>query len=171
MRFWTTLCAVLLAAPLALAHGTPGGHMLQQDDVRLKEQQPGRAMACRGGGFMRVSLTTDQQPVMTILFKRADVGANRDGLKPGECAWIDRPLSFEEPAIAGFWERQDRRPLDGYTFKKGAMTRGHWIDQDADPFRYVVNALNAEDVFYFSAFTSKPNAQGRRILVITTFGP
>lgn len=63
-------------------------------------------IVCRGGGNLYFNYTPfsnfSQSPQVWIMFERADqaVGANwenANALKPGQCAWLDRPVSSPEP--------------------------------------------------------------------------
>ncbi len=63
-------------------------------------------IVCRGGGSLYFDYTPfsnfSQSPQIWITFKRASqkVGANWENayaLKPGQCAWLDRPVSNSEP--------------------------------------------------------------------------
>jgi hypothetical protein len=74
----------------------------------LQGSQPGPLLVCRGGGALHFNYNPfsnlSPDPQIWITFDRAPkaVGENwqearLERLEPGECAWLDRPVSESEP--------------------------------------------------------------------------
>jgi hypothetical protein len=68
--------------------------------------QKGFPLVCRGGGDLHFTYTPfsnlSQQPQIWITFERAlgAAGANWENIteiQPGQCTWLDRPVSQDEP--------------------------------------------------------------------------
>ena len=69
------------------------------------EAQTTYPMVCRGGGSMRIISTPDLRRDHTrieIRFRKATAAYNfgRGIVRPGECAWLDRPVNLAEPNLA-----------------------------------------------------------------------
>lgn len=65
------------------------------------ESQTSYPMVCRGGGNLNIRVSvTKQMTQANIFFQRASLaaGQNWNVLQPGQCSWIDRPISPTEPA-------------------------------------------------------------------------
>lgn len=62
-------------------------------------------LVCKGGGEMvfiysdyhEKASTPAEQPQLTVSFKAASQSTTNAPLKNGECSWVDRPMSREEP--------------------------------------------------------------------------
>jgi hypothetical protein len=59
-------------------------------------------MVCRSGPGMYAyyhNYTEGEGSMLRIKFKKASVGASQRDPGPGECAWLDRPISPDEPSL------------------------------------------------------------------------
>lgn len=62
-------------------------------------QQQSWPLRCRGGGNMLVQIQEEAPHLqVSISFRKASRSAEGSAPGPGECAWIDRPLSANEPS-------------------------------------------------------------------------
>lgn len=80
-------------------------------------------LICRGGYNYSQADHIDGFP--SINFTKAPKAAGEDGasLQPGQCAWVDRPVSATEPSKISFYyfsnEMYCRPHLDGYMCNSG----------------------------------------------------
>lgn len=55
-------------------------------------------MECRAGGQVKIFAKNQSYITLHYIFKSSD-GPASAGLEPGECAWLDRPVSPNEPHL------------------------------------------------------------------------
>jgi hypothetical protein len=54
-------------------------------------------MVCKGGGSMQVKILNAKHATMNISFRKSRNPASSIPPGPGECAWLDRAISAQEP--------------------------------------------------------------------------
>jgi hypothetical protein len=70
----------------------------------LAKNPPSYVLMCRGGGDMTISFFQPEDAnALGINFIRAPSAASVSPPGPGQCAWLDRPLSAEEPTSI-YWK-------------------------------------------------------------------
>ena len=88
-----------LSNPLGLATALA---IFMPQQVHAQTSYP---MVCRGGGSMRIISSPDLRRDHTrieIRFRKATAAYDfgRGLIRPGECAWLDRPINLAEPNLA-----------------------------------------------------------------------
>lgn len=87
---------------------------------------------CRGGGtmsldFMISTYHQDVQPSQktSVMFQKAFKSASRSLPAPGECAWMDRPISDNEP----YFMQQDDRGKGYYLTLSYSANKGYSVSR------------------------------------------
>lgn len=81
-------------------------------------------MVCQGGGGMtavfdrKIRFDNPDLYITTIHFAKAPKAAGQQAPGPGQCAWLDRPISSEEPALLVF-QRKGNNPVWQLDFSMG----------------------------------------------------
>ncbi|MEZ4447842.1 MAG: hypothetical protein R3B09_00095 [Nannocystaceae bacterium] len=125
----------------------------------------------RGGGGMSVEISywsaKGKGWSMHVKFTRATHSGSAGTLRPGECAWADRPLNPDEPAelylpSGTHWRLE--RIHHGATNKK--VTRIEFEGDHAQQARDLYTWVTTEDhPFYVHCYNGGPS------MVITKLGP
>lgn len=116
-------------------------------------------MVCKGGAGMygtAQSYTSDghQGQMITITFKRGAVPRNPGA---GECVWLDRPISLNEP-IKLFYSVAAPSGQDYFITHLN-------IVPGAGPLKYLLDSIRGQRVFYVHAYRSGS------LFVVTRLGP
>lgn len=124
----------------------------------------GFELVCRGGGNLRFAYTSQSnisdQPQIWITFERgaAGVGTNKENtalLGPGQCTWLDRAVSHQEPDTLVLAEPVFQGSSFGIVWQRGkvpSITSEH----------YYINALQSEE--RIQIFRAYNNGKGNFIV-------
>jgi hypothetical protein len=136
---------------------------------RASGQEPqSYPILCAGGGDTQLAFALfvdgNDDLAFSWRFNKASGGATR-GLRPGECAWTDRPVSAEEPDVLRF--HVQARTLNVDEFLEDGRTssvifRIGGNAQAAD----IVNKIRGGGNFQVYAYNNRSGA-----LVVTRLGP
>jgi hypothetical protein len=134
---------------------------------------PSYLMVCRGGGAMTVKVkfipVQNAGWQLQVNFTRATQAGSTGTLRPGECAWADRPVSATEPNLLYLHSETRWHPQ---SFEFDARTRRLTdikFAGDADPARNLFQWATTENqLFYVHAF-KPPWAEG--VLIVSKVGP
>lgn len=134
---------------------------------------PSYLMMCRGGGGMTVRVAFNPAKGggwnLQINFTRASQAGSTGALRPGECAWADRPVNAAEAPVLYLGSQTRWHPVN---FEFDARTK-RLIDIDFageadDPRNLFQWATTENHLFYVHAF-NPPWAVG--VLLISKVGP
>jgi len=119
------------------------------------------------------------KPTIQVAFGKARNAASRQQPGPGQCAWVDRPLTASEPAI--FYFRNAGNPVTRITVTTGETSaalypvrlarqipHGGLQSRAAQPI-VLLDAIHRGQLFYIQAHTEQ--VRGRDVLIMTRFGP
>lgn len=161
MRFALPLAAALAALVGSTAYADP----------------PSYRLTCRGGGDMRIAINHDVdsegragQAHFSLYFDRAPQAASVANPPLGSCAWQDRPLNADEPAVL-YWRSPDLAFATSITTDGGvfADTRGYRFL--AEGRSELAQDINFAIVSFFNGLTFDVmayNAEGRVMAVTDT---
>lgn len=109
-------------------------------------------MMCRGGGAMTAMITFTQQQAhvtshIVISFRKSPVAASARPPGPGECAWLDRPISPKEPFA--LWRSQGGHllPIEQLQIRAGSV---HILREGSD-LAPVLQAVRRGTIFHVHA--------------------
>ena len=108
---------------------------------------------CRGGG--NLSLTFDVQTGIWLRFTRAISGYGDTQLRPGDCAWADRTLREDEPAVL------NQSAISNFSIQWGPGQRPVCVSSQANWIRILT--LDDQHFVTFQAYSD-----GQK-LVITSY--
>lgn len=160
--------AAMAAAVLLFAGEMPEA---QADD-------PSYPMVCRAGGAMH-GVSGDERTVigdhplardtrlLNIHFQRSNVGASVRQPAPGQCAWLDRGISADEPNVLVLMAPVDLRVYH-FVHRQGGISVELAPGIESD-FGYLARSIQNGDVFYLRA--RQYRGRGARHFVITHVGP
>ena len=119
------------------------------------------------------------KPTIQVAFGKARDAASRQKPGPGQCAWVDRPLSPAEPSV--FYFRNASNPVTRVrvsTVETSAvlypvslarqMPHGGLQSRAAQPI-VLLDAIHRGQLFYIQVHTEQ--VRGRAALIMTRFGP
>lgn len=123
-------------------------------------------LECRGGGnmFARISIHY-RNWVNFYNIKHSRFAAGKRAPGPGECAWIDRPLSANEPYEI-WYGKKSKRLLHHVDISSNRVNIG-W---ERNPIINVINKMKNGQLFYLHV-KSVNSGSGSKILQITKIGP
>lgn len=138
---------------------------------------PSYRLTCRGGGDMRIAVNHDVdsagrpgQAHFWLYFDRAPQAAGAANPAQGTCAWRDRPMNANEPAVL-YWRSPD------LAFVTSVTTDGR-LSGDSRGYRFVAEGnselaqdINAVIVSFFNGLTfdvMAHNVDGRIMAVTDT---
>jgi hypothetical protein len=127
-------------------------------------------MVCRGGGNMSAMYGRgDGESVFAITFERSPYADNQQHPGPGQCAWLDRPLSQEEQLELRYTNKKNR--ITNLTIKKGAiLVRKYEGNDGGQDLKYLIEAVHEGRLFNIQATRAK-TPWGSLYLKITRVGP
>ena len=126
-------------------------------------EPPSYPMVCKGGGNMGAELRTSAK-FIAITFEKSPQAASRQEPAPGTCAWVDRPLSPQEPVMLGL---AFQKPPDNFIIRKENITV-LFDDQSFQDrnLKYLVDAIYNGRLFYVRCYND-----ANHICRITQIGP
>lgn len=138
---------------------------------------PSYPMLCRGGPGMRIMVSHDVDgagmpgaTAMHVYFNRAPAAANTMMPPPGTCAWKDRPLAGNEPAV--LWIKAPNVTFAFQVMANGVLVRdgsgprlsveGASMSPDAGKWERIVRGVLTGGTFEVMTYNS-----GGSVMVIT----
>lgn len=127
-------------------------------------------MVCRGGGNMSAMYgRVGDESIFAITFERSPHGDNQQHPGPGQCAWLDRPLSSEEQLELRYTNKKNK--ITNLTVKKGTIeVLKYEGDNGGRDLKYLIEAVHGGRLFNIQATRAK-TPWGSPYLKITTVGP
>lgn len=130
-------------------------------------------MICRGGGAMTVKVAFNPMKgagwYLQIDFTRATQAGSSNTLRPGECAWADRPLNAAEAALLHLGSQTRWHPTHfQFDARTRRLTDVGFTGEADDPKNLFQWATTENQLFYVHAF-NPPWARG--LLLISKVGP
>ena len=127
-------------------------------------------MVCRGGGNMSAMYGRgSDETVFQITFERSPHGDNQQHPGPGQCAWLDRPLSPEEQLTLEYKSKKNK--ISNLTVKKGTIEVLRYEGNEGGrDLKYLVEAVHGGRLFNIQATRAK-TPWGSPYLKITRVGP
>ena len=116
-------------------------------------KQKSYSMVCKAGGSMLLSLVDvligGRDTKLTIRFKHASQAGTTREPAPGECAWMDRPLSANEPKLLFYLTKN---PITALRISKGnVIIAGTSRKQYTKGSKTLVEAVNSGRKFFIKA--------------------
>jgi len=134
-------------------------------------------LVCKGGGNSELNIyNTAEGTTVLFKFKRSTRGAS-SGLGKGECAWLDRGISKDEPEWVSMKFNKAHSKVS-FVQRNGKLS-SYKVATWGDPVSYkklnkVINDFKHGREFQLHAYTFIPSGGRRRVqnkLVMTKFGP
>jgi hypothetical protein len=127
-------------------------------------------LVCRGGGNMSGMYTrVGGESIFAITFQRSPHGDNQQHPGPGQCAWLDRPMSAEEQLELRYENKKNK--ITNWTIKKGKIEVVKYEGNNGGrDLRYLVEAVHGGRLFNIQATRAK-TPWGSPYLKITRVGP
>ena len=127
-------------------------------------------MVCRGGGNMSAMYARgSDETVLQITFERSPHGDNQQHPGPGQCAWLDRPLSPEEKLTLEYKSKKNK--ITNLTIRKGTIQVLRYEGNDGGrTLQYLIEAVHGGKLFNIQAARAK-TPWGSPYLKITRVGP
>ena len=127
-------------------------------------------MVCRGGGNMSAMYgRVGDESIFAITFERSPHGDNQQHPEPGQCAWLDRPLSSEEQLELRYTNKKNK--ITNLTIKKGTIeVLKYEGDNGGRDLKYLIDAVHGGRLFNIQATRAK-TPWGSPYLKITRVGP
>jgi hypothetical protein len=127
-------------------------------------------MVCRGGGNMSAMYgRVGGESIFAITFDRSPHADNQQHPGPGQCAWLDRPLSPEEQLELRYTNNKNR--ISNLTIRKGKIEVLQYEgDNGGRDLRYLIEAVHEGRLFNIQA-TRAETPWGSPYLKVTRVGP
>ncbi|WP_198264395.1 hypothetical protein [sulfur-oxidizing endosymbiont of Gigantopelta aegis] len=130
-------------------------------------------LVCRGGGDNQTTIYNTQNGTMVFYkFKRSARGAS-SGVGKGECAWLDRGISSDEPGVISmtFKKAHSKVSISQKNGKLSAYKVLTWGDRESyTKLNKLMSDIKNGREFQVHAYSYKPPRGGRK-LIMTKFGP
>jgi hypothetical protein len=106
-------------------------------------------LVCKGGGEMEASFSHVKAKggfhgtSLAIKFQKSRAAASSSEPAPGQCAWLDRPISAEEPSSLAY------APGAGQDFSF-TLKGDKWTlaDTEDEGLKHILNKMRRGDLFY-----------------------
>jgi len=132
-------------------------------DASAEQDYP---MVCKGGGNMNLQIAIEEKSIQ-INFAKSPQPSSRQEPAPGTCAWVDRPLSPQEPTHMTF--AFEKRP-EYMDIRQQNITMSLAAGNIADGnLRYLVDGVYNGKVFYVRCYQHE--SHGMRWFKISRIGP
>ncbi len=130
----------------------------------INAEQPSFTLVCRGGGMMYAFYATRgaENSYLEIHFQRSPYTGRRSAPGPGQCAWLDRTLTKDEPRKLKFFA-DNQYIVQLLIFTKGKAKIKEIRGND---LKYLIDAISDSKIFYVHCYND-----GRGNLIITKVGP
>jgi len=127
-------------------------------------------MVCRGGGNMTAMYGRGaDETVLNITFERSPHADNKQHPGPGQCAWLDRPLSPEEKLDLTY--KSEKNKITNLRIKTGVVRIERYEGNDGGRnLKYLIDAIHNGQLFNVHATRAK-TPWGSPYLKITRVGP
>lgn len=127
-------------------------------------------MVCRGGGSMSAMYArVDGESIVAITFERSPYADNQQHPGPGQCAWMDRPMSAEEQLELRYTNKKNR--ITNWTIKKDSIQVLKYEGNNSGfDLKYLIEAVREGRLFNIQAARAKTD-WGSSYLKITRVGP
>lgn len=127
-------------------------------------------MVCRGGGNMSAMYgRVDGESILAITFKRSPYADNQRHPEPGQCAWLDRPLSAEEQLELRYTNKKNR--ITNLTIEKDRIqVLKYEGNNGGSDLKYLIEAVHEGHLFNIQVKRAK-TPWGSSYLKITRVGP
>ncbi len=127
-------------------------------------------MVCCGGGDMSAMYTrVGGESIVAITFERSPYADNQQHPGPGQCAWLDRPLSAEEQLELRYTNKKNK--ITNWTIKKDKIEVLKYEGNNGGrDLKYLIEALHEGRLFNIQAKRAK-TPWGSPYLKITRVGP
>jgi hypothetical protein len=159
MKIRNSALIILLTAGMVMTGSVPDSHAAE----------PSYPMVCRAGGSMRVVHSPGApENIVQIDFQRAASAASRTQPRPGQCAWLDRPIRTDEPTILRLASAPPVERAYVFVHRPGGIYVELRPEARGD-FAYLLRAAERGDVFYVKTYQYR--GRGERHFVITGTGP
>jgi hypothetical protein len=120
--------------------------LLLPSEVISAESYP---MICKPGGNLKLWFPGEQIDGFT----KSPHAASQQPPGPGQCAWLDRPISANEPDYISFGDiGEQRNAAMEFTYQNGQTKLGKCY-RCSDAFKYFFNAIMKNQTLYFSCYT------------------
>ena len=138
-------------------------------DASAEQDYP---MVCKGGGHMKGYIAIEDggmhgsKKTLHIEFERAPQAASRQEPLPGTCAWLDRPISAQEPTKLWLSLYSEYMRIDFQLNKAminmdvaGTTRDGKIVNWTVDGnIRYLVDAVYNGKLFYVRGYNDPYNS-------------
>jgi hypothetical protein len=127
-------------------------------------------MVCRGGGNMSAMYgRVDGESIFAITFERSPYSDNQQHPGPGQCAWLDRPLSQEEQLELRYTHNKNK--ITNLAIKKDTIQVLRYEGNNGGrDLQYLIEAVHEGRLFNIQATRAK-TPWGSQYLKITRVGP
>lgn len=127
-------------------------------------------MVLRGGGNMTAHYARGSgETVLNITFERAPYGANQQQPGPGQCAWLDRPLSPDEELFLQYKSKNNK--ITVLKIQKGIIQVDKYEGSSGGhDLKYLIDAIHKGELFNVHVTRAK-TPWGSPYLKITRVGP
>ncbi|NIO49761.1 MAG: hypothetical protein GTN73_10060 [Candidatus Aminicenantes bacterium] len=127
-------------------------------------------MVLRGGGNMIANYARGSGgTVLNITFERSPYAANQRQPGPGQCAWLDRPLSTDEQLLLQYKSKNNK--ITALKIKRGNIqVEKYEGNAGGRDLKYLIDAIHNGQIFYVHATKAK-TPWGSFYLKITRVGP
>jgi hypothetical protein len=135
-------------------------------DASAEQDYP---MVCKGGGNMWGEFSLYWGNIIVIYFDKSPQAASQQEPAPGTCAWLDRPISPQEPAKLVPSGRCSDTPKS-VTLRYQNITIPLDVNRCPDPtLRYLMDAVYNGKLFYVRCYNKEDH--GQHWFEITHVGP
>lgn len=130
----------------------------------INAEQPSFTLVCRGGGTMYAFYATrgPEKSYLRIYFKPSPYAGRRSAPGPGQCAWLDRTLTKDEPKKLEFYA--DNQYIVQLLISANGKAKIRHIK--GNDLKYLIDAVSDSKIFYVHCYND-----GRGYLRITKVGP
>jgi len=125
---------------------------------------PSYSMVCKGGGNMGAELRQSAKFIAITFQKSPQAAAGGQALAPGTCAWVDRPISPQEPIMLGFVF--EKLPEHFIIHQQNITILFNDLSIPDQNLRYLLDAIYNGKLFYVRCYN-----EANHIFRITHIGP
>ena len=125
-------------------------------------------IVCRGGGGMHAVIGVYRKGKSRIIFdyKKASHGASHKKPGPGECAFLDRPISNNEPRLLHYFYKRHAL-VNTVTVRHKNFSVSYNKNR---PEQKILDALHSGGLFYMH-IRQRKGVGGARYFQVTRLGP
>ena len=131
-------------------------------------------LVCKGGGDTETNIYNSEDGTTVLFkFKRSTRGAS-SGVNKGECAWLDRGISRDEPE----WLSMSFKPAHSKIsiYHKNSRLSSYkvftWGDRASEAkLKKLLSSIENGNEFHVYAYSHQSRRGGTKTLIMTKFGP